>query len=884
MRISTNSSCSLPTFFRTLASAWTVLAWGSLLVTADLLVASESVEFDRDVRPILKAHCSHCHGEEPELAGGLDVRLRRTLVAGGDSGPAVAPQDPQHSLLLERIVADEMPPEEVEKRLTSGEVAVLREWIRQGAPVQREEPEALPLGPWISPLERQFWSFQPIQAAPIPTVRGSERVRQPVDAFVLARLEAAGRSLAADAPREMWLRRVTIDLTGLAPTPDEVAAFVADSRPGAEQRQVDRLLASPAFGERWGRHWLDVAGYSDSEGRVKDPQRSNAWKYRDFVIQSWNRGLPYDQFLTWQLAGDELVEQPYSELEGDDLQRLTATGFLRMAADGSAAAGVSAEDHNQVIADTMQIVGTSILGLTVHCAQCHNHRYDPIPQKDYYQLRAVFDPAFDWKRWKNPKQRRVSLYSDADRKRAAEIEKQAKQIDAQRTKEQKAHIERVLKQELDKLEPDTRQAVQQVLDVPAKKRSAEQKKLLAKYPSVNVTASSLYLYDRKASDSLKALAKKAADLRATKPKEEFLRVLTEAADSATESFVMIRGDHEQPGEPASPQGLTVLGGPAIPERDSDLSTSGRRLAYARWITSRDHPLTARVAVNRIWMHLFGRGLVETPADFGQLGRRPSHPLLLDFLASELQRGWHVKPLLRQMVLSTTYRQTSQVAPAPDDPENRLFGAMPLRRLDAESVRDLMLQAADSLNREAGGAPVPVMADRVGQFVIGKENLNAGRPGPVIPMKGQEYRRSVYIESRRSRPLAVLDAFDLPAMAPNCDCRDASTVATQALLLMNSDFAEKISERCADSVLQAAGGKNAEAVRVAWQRAFGTEPDASQLAALQSRMQQLESAFQQRLERSDPKRKPAQRQQAAQRQALATICQALISSNRFLYIQ
>ena len=471
---------------------WLIVA--TIAVSGARGLAADTLQFDRDVRPVLKAHCSHCHGEEHELAGGLDVRLRRFLVAGGDSGPAVTPHDPSQSLLMERIEAGEMPPEDVEKRLTEAEVELLRKWIEQGAAVESEEPGALPLGPWISPLERQFWSFQPIAAPAIPTVKNNQLVRQPVDAFLLSRLEAHDRKFAEPASRAVWLRRVSIDLTGLAPTASELQTFLADTRPGAEERQVDRLMATPAFGERWGRHWLDVAGYSDSEGRVSDPQRSNAWKYRDFVIRSFNRGLPYDQFVTWQLAGDELVSPPYSELTGESIDKLTATGFLRMAADGSAASGANAEDHNQVIADTMQIVGASILGLTLHCAQCHNHRYDPIPQKDYYQLRAVFEPAFDWKRWKSPKQRRVSLYSDADRARAAEIEKEAKEIEAKRSKQQQEHIARVLKLELDKLDEETRQTVQQALDTPAKKRSAEQKKLLAKHPSVNVTSSSLYLY------------------------------------------------------------------------------------------------------------------------------------------------------------------------------------------------------------------------------------------------------------------------------------------------------------------------------------------------------------------------------------------------------
>ncbi|MCA9177104.1 MAG: DUF1549 domain-containing protein [Planctomycetales bacterium] len=842
--------------------------------------SADDVLFDRDIRPILKTHCSHCHGEESELAGGLDVRLRRSLVNGGDSGAAVRPGDADGSLLMKRINAGEMPPEDVEKRLTSAELATLRRWIAEGAVVESEEPAMLPLGPWISPAERRFWSFQPVQRPTPPRVE-STRGRQPVDAFLLATLEANGLDFSDDASKEMWLRRVSLDLTGLPPTPEQLEHFAGDSRPGAHRRVVDRLLNSPAFGERWGRHWLDVAGYSDSEGRVEDPQRADAWRYRDYVISSFNRGRRYDEFIVQQLAGDERVRPPYSELPPEELENLVATGFLRMAADGSASGMNTPEDHNETIADTMQIVGSALLGLTVQCAQCHNHRYDPISQRDYYRLRAIFDPSLNWQQWLTPAQRRVSLYTEEDKRRAAEIEAEAKQLDADRLKRQQEHITRVLAQELAKLPEDIRQPVQAALDTAVKQRTVEQKKLLAKHPSTNVTASSLYLYDRKAADELKAMTDQATKLRATKPVQEYIRALTAPQGQAPESYVFVRGDHQQRGEPVTPGGLAILGGGDVLP-GAEAPAAGRRLQYAEWLVSGQHPLLARVMVNRVWRHLFGRGLVDSAGDFGQLGARPSHPELLDYLAAELQdQGWELKPLLRQLVLSTAYRQTSRTLPHEADPENRWYGRMPLRRLDAESVRDSMLLAADTLNREAGGPPVPVMADLVGQFVIGKENLNAGRPGAVLPMHGQEFRRSVYIESRRSRPLAVLDTFDLPAMTPNCSARDSSTVAPQSLLMMNSDVVLDVSRQFAASVRSAAGANSRDQAALAWRRAYATMPDDDQLAAAEQFLGTQREVFAQL---TPPKERSGDRDAWIAEEALATFCQALISSNRFLYIE
>lgn len=854
-------------------------------VTAPIRVhADESpLYFETDIHPILRAHCFHCHGEQEELAGSLDLRLRRFMVDGGDSGAAVIAGDPESSMLLERIVAGEMPPEELSKRPTAKEIEIIRRWIAEGAKTKRDEPETLPRDAWITPEDRSFWSFQPIRRIDPPNVKDAGRVRTPIDRFVLAKLESRGFNLGPEADRETLIRRVSFDLLGLPPTPEAVTRFVADPAPDAYERLVDRLLASPHYGERWGRHWLDAAGYADSEGVSEaDPPRPHAWRYRDFVIQALNANMPLDQFIRWQLAGDELVEDQ-KHWPMLDRQRLTATGLLTMAPDGTASSNTLTL-RNEMVADTVEIVTSSLLGLTVACAQCHNHRYDPISQQDYYRLRAIFDPALNIAAWKTPAKRRVSLYTDEKRKRAAEIEAEAKAVDAERKKKEQAFIEATFEKELAKLPEEIRAEVRAARDTPAKERDDQQKKLLRDHPSVNVSAGSLYLYDRKAADELKKMAEQAKKIRETKPLEEFVRAVNEGpVKTPPTSFVMVRGDPENRGVDVEPQGLDILGGASIPLNDPTLPSTGRRLAYANWLTSGDHPLTARVLANRVWMHHFGRGIVDTPADFGRLGAAPSHPELLDWLAAELQDGgWNLKQLHRQILLSHTYRQSSQRRPELEqvDSQNRLLGRMSLRRLDAESLRDAMLAISGRLITKRFGQPVPVMADKVGQWVIGKENLNAGRPGAVLPMNGEDLRRSVYVQSRRSRPLAVLDTFDLPAMTPNCSRRASSTVATQSLLLMNGPYAARQADAIANRVLAEAKEPSLQLQR-AWRLIYATEPSAEQLDTLHSFWDEQAKLY----ETTPPAGADAKKYDAdaARKDAFTVLCQALLSSNGFLYV-
>jgi uncharacterized protein DUF1553/uncharacterized protein DUF1549 len=538
----------------------------------------------------------------------------------------------------------------------------------------------------------------------------------------------------------------------------------------------------------------------------------------------------------------------------------------------------------------------------VACAQCHSHKYDPIPQSDYYRLRAVFEPALDWKNWKPPPSRRVSLYTDADRKKAQEIEVEAAKIDAERVKKQEEYIQRTLDKEIGKLPENLRDLARKARQAPPMKQTPEQVKILKDYPSLNVSAGSLYLYDHQAAADLKKYAEKAAAVRATKPVEEYLRALTEIPGTVPATYLFNRGDHAQPKQALLPGDLTVLDRAhlvKIPAKDAALPTSGRRLAFARSLTDGKHPLTARVLMNRVWMHHFGRGIVGSPGDFGILGERPSHPELLDWLAHDFMAGgWRLKRVHKVIMLSSAYRQSSaepgtrsaELPAAPQsalrnprsiDPDDRLLWRMSVRRLEAEAIRDSILAASGKLNVKMFGPPVPVMEDEVGQFVIGVENKNGeNRPGAVIPLHGEEFRRSVYVQVRRSRPLAVLDTFDAPALDPNCEARSASTVAPQSLLFMNNEFVLAQAAQMAERVQREAGPDLRTQAMLAWRLAYTSDLSEAEAKEAVAFLTAQEAQFGVKPAAPADKTAPAS---APRQQALACFCQALLSSNRFLYV-
>jgi len=849
--------------------------------------AARPLTFERDIRPILRVHCLDCHGNKNVRKGALDMRLRRLMVKGGESGPALSPGHPDQSYLLDRVKSGEMPPGD--QKLASAEIAVIETWIREGAPTAQKEPTEINAATLITAEDRDFWCFRPIRRPSLPHFAAHDRIRTPIDAILIAALKPRQLTFSPEADRRTLVRRLSLDLLGLPPAPAEVEAFLADTSPDAYERLVDRMLASPHYGERWGRHWLDVAGYADSEGfDDQDVPRSEAFHFRDYVIQAFNANKPFDQFVAEQLAGDELLPPQKGDLTPEAIEKLSATGFLRMAADGTASANTPAA-ANQNIADTIKIVSTSLLGLSVGCAQCHDHRYDPILQDDYYRLRAVFEPALNWKNWRVPSQRRVSLYTQADRARVVAVNQEASAAAAKVAEKERRYVAEALEKELSKLAAPVAKELKTALDTPSPKRTTAQNQLLSLHPSVNISPGLLSQYNPTADADLQKDRAKVVAIQARAPVEDFLRVLTENPGELPPTFLFYRGEFGQPRQEEEPGDLTVCADAGksgtIPRRDSKRPTSGRRLAYAQRLMSGKHPLVGRVLVNRIWLHHFGRGLVSTPADFGRMGERPTHPELLDWLADEFATsGWNLKRLQRLIVTSTAYRQSSARTPERDaaDPDNLLLSRMNVRRLDAEVVRDCVLTASGSLFDRMSGRPVPVREDAVGQIVVGVDTkVGANEPGAEIPIGTEESRRSVYIEVRRSRPLALLRTFDLPVMETNCDRRVASTSAPQALMLMNSEFALSQANRFAQRLHRDPGTNSRLQVAKAFEIAFGrpaTKREIDESVAFLER--QTEELKARPAAAGTPKHHPAPAQPALQ--PLTDFCQALISSNEFLY--
>lgn len=764
--------------FARLRSAWFVYLPVVLLVVlanSSSFAAEEQLTYERHIRPIFRAHCYDCHGAEVELNGGLDLRLVRFMKKGGDSGPAIVPGDAEASLLLQRIRAGEMPPE---GEVSAAEIETLQQWINSGALTARPEPEQIGQGLGVTPEERDYWAFQPIARPDVPDVKGRGTVRNPIDAFLLAQMPD-DLTFSSEADRATLIKRLYFDLWGLPPSQDEMARWLA-AEDGWYERLIEELLDSPHYGERWGRHWLDVAGYADSEGyTVADVERPWAWKYRDYVVRAIAQDKPLDRFILEQLAGDELAGPKHGDWTEEQIELLTATGFLRMAPDGTGSGANDAVGRNKVMTDTIRIVSSSLLSISIGCAQCHDHRYDPIPQTDYYAMRAVFEPALDWQQWQVPDQRRVSLYTEADQKQAAEIEAEAQAVAKEKATKQAEFMKQALEKELEKYESPLKEQLREAYETPAAERTDLHKQLLKQYPSVNISPGVLYQYLPKAAEELKEYDKRIGEIRSKKPPEEFIRALVEPVGRNVQTKLFYRGEHQNPKQVVEPAALTVISPPDEPIQfaadDEQLPTTGRRVAFARWLTSGRHPLVTRSLANRIWMHHFGRGLVPTPSDFGRLGTTPSHPELLDWLADELVANqWSLKQMHRVILTSAAWRQSSiaDERHLQMDPGNQYYSRWSMRRLEAETVRDRMLAVTGQLDRTVGGRPVAIKEDDTGQVVV----------------DGGAKRRSLYIKVRRSQPVAMLQAFDAPTMADvNCEKRPSSTVATQSLMLMNSQF-------------------------------------------------------------------------------------------------
>lgn len=871
------------------------LSIASLLSAAEPSAPATKLTFEHDIRPILKRNCFHCHGEDKKLKGELDLRLQKTILKGGKNGPGLVLGDHKKSAIYQITHKQEMPPED-SPPLSGDEIGIIGRWIDQNAPTAYPEPDQIPAAGEliITGGERAHWSFQPIRKPSLP-LAVSKKSQNPIDLFIAEKLDEKGLKASPEASRITLIRRATFDLTGLPPTETEIEDFMNDHSPTAWEKVIDRLLASPRYGERWGRHWLDIAGYADSEGfNDKDVVRPDAWSYRDYVIRAFNSDKPFDQFIVEQLAGDELAKTTYADAQtlanadADVLEKLTATGFLRMAPDGTASVPAAELPivANQNITETLKIVSSTLLGLTVACAECHHHRFDPIPQEDFYRLRAVFAPALDSTHWRNPTNSRISLLSKEDKVIADAIEAEAKKVDKLYVEEGEAISKMIFERVISRLPEVHRDFARKTYNTPIKERTPEQVTFITeKFTVINVPKTPggpLQNYidietDRKELEARLAIfSSAAAAIRTTKPTPTYVRVATEnTANKPPITQVFYRGDFTSPNkEEMEPAGLTVLATADVKpilSKDPSEKTTGRRLAYAKYLTNGKHPLTARVIINRFWLHHFGRGIVNTPGDFGVQGNKPTHPELLDWLASDfMENGWNLKRFHKQVMTSSTYRQSSQRHPDSDeiDPENMFLSRMPVRRLEGEIIRDTVLAVSGNLNRTPFGEPIPVEVNADASFVVG---------GGKISSDEREYKRSIYLQTRRSQPVSMLEVFDAPQMEPNCQVRPVSTATPQSLALMNSDFILKQAELFADRVISETDPKAEADTRIlhAWKLAYGEAPSKEELLALSELFSEQKAVF------AAAAPKPADSN--SDKEALVALCQVLFQTNHFLYI-
>jgi len=720
--------------------------------------------------------------------------------------------------------------------------------------------------------ERSWWAYRrPVRPA-LPVVKNQDWVKTPVDAFVLARLEKEGLAPVSSADRATLLRRLTFDLIGLPPTPEEVDAFVSDTSSDAYDKVVERLLASPQYGERWGRHWLDIVRYADTDGFEYDTLRPDAWRYRDYVIKSFNEDKPYDRFILEQLAGDELAPS--------DPDALVAVGFNRLAALRKNA-GNQDEDmnRNEVLTERTNAVGAVFLGSTLACARCHNHLFDPLRQSDYYRLEAFFAPSV-------PKEIPLATTEEQEAWQAkAKVVKE----EIERLKSSFAEMENQWNEELRKAKIDQLSAEEKmVLDLRAEQRSPEQQVLVSaverKLASKGDETTRRWLDDfkKKKKEMMQTLEMLEAKMPDPLPA---LWSLADDRNQIPEVHVLERGDHTHKGKRVGPRVPGVFLSQDAPEVEDDNGpTTGRRLALARWLTSAENPLTARVMVNRLWYYHFGRGIVATPNDFGAQGAAPTHPELLDWLATEfVQQHWSLKAMHRLMVLSNAYQLASEgekmfATNQTRDPDNRLFWRYNRRRLEAEELRDSMLSVAGNLNLRSGGPGVfvPVQAALVKQLYHPKQWM-------ITPAVEEHNRRSVYLVAKRNLRLPFMEAFDSPDMQNSCPRREQSTHSLQALELMNGDFSNNQAVEFAGRLLGECGSSPDAIIERAFRLATGREPSHLEHELAKRFLTQQAEFLRGQASRPDRSLSPSGRDSTAERVAVCDFALAIFNLPSFLYV-
>ena len=880
--------------------------------------------FERDVVPIVSAYCWNCHGGEHRKAD-LDLRTLPLMLKGGKSGPAVVRGSAAESLLFQKLAKAQMPPGDMLKP-SEQHVRTIGAWLEAGAPARYEGGLSEFEAPPLTEQDQNWWAFcKPVRHRP-PAVETSRLVRTPVDCFLLSKLQSKRLSFSQAAEPVALVRRIFFDLIGLPPTPREVDAYFAEPRPDKYQRLVDRLLASPAYGERWGRHWLDAAGYADVGGRDQNPDGYSVfdgiWRYRDYVINSLNEDKPFDRFLTEQLAGDELVPWRNTDHYTPEVEEmLVATGFLRLEADVTRTAlmNMMEEEQYQTINVMLNLVGSNLLGLTIQCARCHNHKYDPISQLDYYRLQAIFSPAYNPQHWlygpmengkdtpesaqrylRDTSEEELSIMAAENENIDSEVAAISKRIAGLR-KETKSTI---LAAKIARLPEPIREDTKNALATAADNRNPIQKYLAEKFESsLKVTEDEIsQALSESAQRTIAELQEKVATLENGKRTAGKIQALWDVGPP-TPQYVLRRGNWQTPGAEVTPGVFAVLEDPqqpfTIPAAKPGSGTSGYRTALARWLTQRDtvaSGLVSRVFINRVWQHYFGRGIVSTTDNFGRNGAPPTHPELLDWLVTEWVRGgWKVKRIHRMIVTSTAYRQTSfrvqksddevrieessnlhsdlrvshsKQTPYSMDPENKLLSWMPLRRLESEAIRDAMLAASGCLDRTMGGPPL-LLKIRLpeGVVVIDTEKL----PDPPSP-----HRRSIYVLSRRNFHLAILNVFDQPTLATNCTHRKSSEVVQQSLSMLNGDFVQEQARRFAQRVMSDAVASQQPRIEVAFRIALNRRPTAHEIKLASELLEDHISL--------DRRRKPQLSDQQLADKALVDLCHMLLNTNEFLYLE
>jgi len=775
---------------------------------------------------ILQQRCLTCHGDTSAISG-LRLTSRENVLKGGSRGPAIVPGKSADSLLYKAVSGSgevlRMPP--VGGGLPAADIAVIKEWLDAGAPWSNTAPV----------MTSQWWSFKKPSRPAVPA--GSVN---PIDAFINQKLKDAGIAPSAEADRLTLLRRASYDLLGLPPTKEQIDEFLADKSPNAWEKVVDKLLASPRYGEKWGRHWLDLARYGDTAGFEQDPYLLIAWRYRDYVIKSFNDDKPYDRFTKEQIAGDELYPSDPESRQG--------TGFYRVGTNRDMLFKV--EDINLVEKrmDMVDTTGSVFLGLTVGCARCHDHKFDPIPQKDYYRMQAIFQPAVNDRVFLDYNPARSYDISENSRSfRLYQMGEQAAQINAKYSDVLKA-------KKMAALAPDVAAAFNTAED----KRTLEQARIvLDNVAKTRVSPQEISeVMSKEDKDTLDSISRRLLQMFTGYGPPPMSPGIVDIGRDAPKTFIAIRGNPDNLGDEVQPGFLTALGGGEVPEPPLHAPTTFRRKALAEWIASSDNPLFARVMVNRIWQFHFGSGLVKTPSDFGSRAGQPTNPELLDWLATEFAaKGWSLKAMHRLIMTSDAYKRDSNAnaAALAKDPANDLLSHFNRRRLEAEELRDASLQVTGELNLKMGGVPAVPPLTREEMFgMIGSPASNWS----VSPDPAEHMRRTIYTLQRRTFQQPMAQAFDGPDGVAPCPRRNESTTAPQSLSLLNSGFTMDRAKALAGRISSPAD---------AWMRIYGRAPSQEELDEAQKFLDRQITLT---------GSKPA---------ALTELVRGLLNTNEFLYV-